>query len=29
MTSESLKVWNYIKKFGGLKQQYKISGSEK
>ena len=29
MTSEYLKVWNYRKKFGGLKQQHKISGSEK
>ena len=25
MTSEYLKVWNYRKKFGGLKQQHKIS----
>ena len=29
MTSEYLKVWNDIKKFGCLKQQHKISGSEK
>ena len=29
MTSEYLKVWIYRKKFGGLKQQHKISGSEK
>ena len=29
MTSEYLKVWNYRKKFGGLKQQHKFGGSEK
>ena len=29
MASEYLKVWNYRKKFGGLKQHHKISGSEK
>ena len=29
MTSDILMVWNYINKFGGLKQQHKISGSEK
>ena len=29
ITSEYLKVWNYRKKFGGPKQQHKISRSEK
>ena len=29
MTLEYLKVWNYRKKFGGRKQQHKISRSKK
>ena len=29
MTLVYLRVWNYKQKFGGLKHQHKISGSEK